>query len=199
VIDKQTSEPLDAEVKIFDNTEHKAISVTKANSITGEFEISLIPDKNYVINVTKAGYLFYADKFKVSLSDSNRAISKIVPLEKLIVGEKILLKNIFYDFNKATLRSESVFELQQLITLMENNPLLKIEINSYTDSRGSYEYNLSLSQARAQAVIEYLFNNGIDKSRLIAIGYGENLPVVSNENACGRQFNRRTEFKIISK
>jgi outer membrane protein OmpA-like peptidoglycan-associated protein len=199
VIDKQTSAPLDAEVEIFDNTGHKPISATKANSITGEFEISLIPEKNYVINVTKAGYLFYADKFKVSLSDTSRAVSKIVPLEKLIVGEKILLNNIFYDFNKATLRSESVFELQQLIALMENNPLLKIEINSYTDSRGSYEYNLSLSQARAQAVIEYLFNNGISKTRLIAKGYGENLPVVSNANAGGRQFNRRTEFKIISK
>jgi outer membrane protein OmpA-like peptidoglycan-associated protein len=107
------------------------------------------------------------------------------------------LKNIFFDFNKATLRPESTNELQRVKQLLKDTPNLKIEISGYTDSKGTNEYNKTLSEGRAKAVVDYLINLGITANRLVYKGYGENNPISTNETEAGRQLNRRTEFKVI--
>ena len=108
------------------------------------------------------------------------------------------MKNIFFDFDKATLRSESTNELQRLTKLLVDVPTLKIEISGHTDSKGANDYNLALSENRAKAVVSYLIKAGIAANRLTSKGYGEEQPISTNDTDEGRQLNRRTEFKIIS-
>ncbi len=107
------------------------------------------------------------------------------------------IHNIFFDFDKATLRPESHTELKYWIALLKKYPKLKIEIGGHTDSVGTTNYNHRLSQQRADAVRQYMIDNGIAARRLIAIGYGATKPKASNETPEGRQQNRRTEFRFI--
>ncbi|MDR0941410.1 MAG: OmpA family protein [Bacteroidales bacterium] len=115
-----------------------------------------------------------------------------------------IIKNIYYDFDKSDLRnaSKTVLDTTVLVILNEN-PHIVVEISSHTDSKGDYDYNIKLSQRRAESVVNYLIKSGIDKNRLVARGYGETRPIAPNENEDGsdnpegRQKNRRTEFKII--
>ena len=122
----------------------------------------------------------------------------------LAVGNKIVLKNIFFDLDKATLRPESTVELERLTKLMIDVPTLKIELGGHTDSRGSDNYNQQLSQRRAKAVVDYLTTKkGISPDRLKWAGYGETQLVneCSNGVKCTddqHQENRRTEFKVLS-
>lgn len=121
----------------------------------------------------------------------------------IIPEEAIRLANVYYDYNKATLQPESYPSLDTLVSLLNENPSILIELAAHTDSKGTDEYNQNLSQARAKSVVDYLISKGIDKGRLLPKGYGETLPVAENENEDGtdnpdgRQQNRRTEFKVI--
>ena len=108
-----------------------------------------------------------------------------------------MLNNIFYDVDKATLRPESVSELERLNKLMLDNPTLKIEIGGHTDSDGSDEHNETLSQNRSQSVVDFLVKKGIPMERMVAKGYGEKSPVVANDTKENKQLNRRTELKIL--
>ncbi|RZL58789.1 MAG: OmpA family protein, partial [Pedobacter sp.] len=111
--------------------------------------------------------------------------------------------NIFYDFDKSNIRSDASIILNNVVAILNQNPTLKIELSSHTDSRGNDLYNMKLSQARAQSAVNYLISKGIDKNRLVAKGYGETKPVnqCSNGVDCSEQEhqeNRRTEIKILN-
>ncbi|HWY38130.1 MAG TPA: OmpA family protein [Bacteroidia bacterium] len=199
VLDEEKLTPVEAFIEIVDNEKHEIISTFSSNSSSGKFLVSLPAGKNYGIAVKAENYLFYSDNFNLPDTAAYREIERNVLLKKLVVGKKIVLKNIFYDFDKATLRPESVSELDRMVSLMSQNASITIEVSSYTDSKGADEYNKKLSQARAQAVVDYLINKGISKERLTAIGFGEAFPIAENETEEGRQLNRRTEFKILSK
>lgn len=199
IIDYETFQPLEAEMDIIDNDSSEIITTIRSNSATGKFLISLPAGKNYGIVVRKDGYLFYSENFNVPASAAFTKIVKQVPLQKIVVGNKITLKNIFYDYGKATLRNDSKSELDRLVELLKANTNLKIEVASHTDSEGSDEFNQTLSQNRAQAVVDYLTSNGIPLTQLVAIGYGEKLPIATNDTEAGRGANRRTEFKILNK
>ena len=118
-------------------------------------------------------------------------------LVPITAGSYIRLNNIFFDFDKATLRPESYAELDRLIPLFSRFPNMKIEIAGHTDSRGSDDYNARLSKDRASAVRKYLLNKDIDPDRIVSMGYGESVPVATNDTDEGRQQNRRVEFKIL--
>ena len=113
------------------------------------------------------------------------------------------VNNIFYEFNDASIRSESVAALDSVVNFMKDNPSISIEIYSFTDNKGTPEFNMALSQRRAQSVVDYLEKNGVDRGRMKAIGFGNSNPVANekdengNDNPRGRQKNRRTEFRII--
>ena len=129
-------------------------------------------------------------------------IYKAIILPPIVVGSKIVLNNIFFDFDKATLRPLSNVELKNLVKLMQNNPTIKVEISGHTDSKGSIAYNQKLSEERAKAVVNYMKANGINANRMKAKGYGKSEPAAPNEktngndNPEGRQLNRRVELKI---
>jgi outer membrane protein OmpA-like peptidoglycan-associated protein len=113
------------------------------------------------------------------------------------VGQKIVLRNIFFDFNKSSLRPESNVELENLLKLLNENTKMKIEISGHTDNVGSAQYNKKLSESRAKSVVDYLTSKGINKDRLSFAGYGFDEPIAPNDTEEGRQLNRRTEFKIV--
>ena len=112
------------------------------------------------------------------------------------------LLHIYYDFDQSYLRDEAEPQLRELQTMLENNPEFVVEIGSHTDSRGSNYYNRALSQRRADSVVRWLIANGIDRERLVAVGYGEsqNVNNCKNRIPCSErehQLNRRTEFRIL--
>lgn len=199
ITDAFTKKPLDADIELVDNTLNQVIATFKSNSSTGKYLVSLPAGKNYGIAVKKDGYLFHSENFDIPLTSAYQEVVKDIELKNIKVGSKIVLRNIFFDFDKSTLRPESKTELDRLIQLMNDVPSLKIELSGHTDSKGSDDYNLKLSQSRAQAVVDYLINAGINKDRLVAAGYGETKPMDTNDTDEGRQNNRRTEFEILSK
>ena len=125
-------------------------------------------------------------------------------MKNLEGGKRLILRNIYFDYNLASLRPKSKYELNKLYKFMKDNPDVQIVVSGHTDSKGDDDYNMRLSQERAQAVVDYLVRNGILASRLEARGYGETRPIARNENAdktdnpVGRQLNRRIEINIPS-
>lgn len=199
ITDAVTQEPLEATIELIDNTKNELIATFKSNSATGKYLVTLPDGRNYGIAVTRDPYLFHSENFDIPPTNGYQEVIKDVQLKKVVVGTKIILKNIFFDFDKSTLRPESVNELERLIKFLTDEPTVKIEIGGHTDSRGSDEYNIRLSQSRCESVVRYLIDHGIAKERLTAHGYGEKVPIDTNETDDGRQMNRRTEFEILSK
>lgn len=207
ISDKKTGTPLQATIEIYDNDNGKLIGTFESNSTTGKYMVSLPAGVNYGISVKAPGYLFYSENFNIAKDAAFKEVVKDIALDKLEVGKKVVLKNIFYDYNKASLTSSSYNELGKVIELLNGNPKIKIEISAHTDSRGSDGYNDKLSQERAQSCVDYLLSKNIDKSRLIAKGYGKRqllitdaeiskVPLEEDKEVLHQQ-NRRTEFKII--
>ncbi len=199
ITDALTKQPLEADVELIDNTLNQTIASFKSNSATGKYLVTLPGGKNYGIAVKKDGYLFHSENFDIPETFKYQEYVKDVELKSIAVGSKIVLNNIFYDFDKATLRPESTSELERLMSMLKDMPTMKIEIAGHTDGKGADDYNLKLSQSRAQSVVDYLSTHGIDKTRLSAKGYGKTKPIASNDTDEGRQLNRRTEFEILSK
>ena len=122
---------------------------------------------------------------------------KDIPLKRIQPGEKVILKNIFFDFASAKLLDESKAELQQLTQFLRDNPEVKVQITGHTDNIGRQAYNLELSQDRARAVANYLLNDGIAMSRVSYKGLGSSEPIAENDTEEGRAQNRRTELLIV--
>jgi outer membrane protein OmpA-like peptidoglycan-associated protein len=199
ILDDVSSNPLGATIELTDNVKNDVIASFESNSVSGKYLVSLPSGVNYGIAVKADGYLFHSENFDIPASTGYNVIEKDIRMKKIEVGNKIVLNNIFFDFDKATLRSESTAELDRLTTMLTDIPTLKIEISGHTDNIGSAAYNKTLSQNRAKAVVDYLVKKGIDASRLTYKGYGFDQPIASNDTDAGRQQNRRTEFKVVSK
>ena len=197
ITDALTGKPLESKLVLTDNDKNEVISTMTSNSSTGKYLIILPSGKNYGLAVEKQDYMFHSENFDIPASTDYQEVVKDVELKKIAVGTKIVLKNIFFDFDKATLRPESTAELARLLELLNDVPTLKIEISGHTDSKGADDYNKKLSERRAKSVTDYLISKGISASRLRSAGYGEEKPIATNDTDEGRQLNRRTEFEII--
>jgi outer membrane protein OmpA-like peptidoglycan-associated protein/tetratricopeptide (TPR) repeat protein len=197
ISDALTKDKLEADVVIIDNDKNEVITEMKSNATTGGYLVVLPSGRNYGIRVQRPDYLFHSENFDIPSSANYQEIVKDVELKKVAVGTKIVLRNIFFDFDKATLRPQSTAELERLFQLMTDVPNLKIEISGHTDNKGAAEYNKDLSERRAKAVVDYLVGKGINASRLKYAGYGFDRPIAPNDSDEGRQLNRRTEFEII--
>lgn len=199
ISDEKTEKPLESTIELIDNDKNTVLAVFKSNSSTGKYLVTLPSGKNYGIAVKRDGYLFHSENFNLPEAAEFQEFNLDVALKKIEIGNTIVLRNIFFDFNKATIRPESANELARLIKLLKDNPKLKIELQSHTDNVGSDDYNLKLSESRSKSVVEYMISRGISASRLTPKGYGETQPLDSNDAEEGRQNNRRTEFKILEK
>jgi len=129
-------------------------------------------------------------------------IKEVINIEKVEVGQKFVMENIYYDFDKWDIRPEAAEELDKLVKIMKDNPSWKVELGSHADSRGSDSYNIELSQKRAESAVDYIVSRGISRDRITAKGYGESQLVNECDDGveCNEeqhQMNRRTEFTII--
>jgi outer membrane protein OmpA-like peptidoglycan-associated protein/tetratricopeptide (TPR) repeat protein len=195
IIDAFTKQPLEAGI-VLTNNENAEI-ITEQKSDTAGFYLTVMPSgKNYRFAVEKDGYLFHSENYEIPPSKGYQEIVLDVELKRVSVGSRIILRNIFFDFDQATLKKESTAELQNLLDIMTEMPKMKIEISGHTDSKGSAEYNKKLSERRAKAVVDYLVAKGVAPDRLTYKGYGMERPLVSNDDEEGRALNRRTEFLI---
>lgn len=197
VLDEETDEPVVANFDLIDNTTSELLATFKSDGEDGSYLVSLPVGRNYGLNFNADEYLFNSLNFDLPDSADFKEVYKIIRLKKIKIGKSIILRNIFFDFDKSTIRSESEAELTRLYELLKENQDIKVEISGHTDNRGDDSYNQKLSENRAKAVVDYLINKGIPESRMIYAGYGEKEPVATNETDEGRQENRRTEFKII--
>lgn len=180
---------------------------TFVTDTAGLFFFTLQPNTAYTIFVSRNEY--FSNSASVStIGKKNRDSVMItqyveIELDKIFTSKEIVIPNIYYDYDKATLRPESKIVLDSLVQFFKINNAINVEIGSHTDSRGSDEYNQKLSQARAQSVVDYLIEKGIDQSRLLAKGYGETRPVNGCLNGVNcteeeHQKNRRTTFRVTA-
>jgi outer membrane protein OmpA-like peptidoglycan-associated protein len=199
VLDQKTGKPLGATIVYETLADGKRVGVARSDPKTGAYKITLPAGANYGFNSEASGYIAVSDNLDLSsltrYSEQQRDLY-MVPVE---VGQSIRLNNLFFDFNKATLRQESFSELSRLIEAMGANPTMEIEIAGHTDAIGTADRNLKLSQERATTVAEYLVGKGIPESRLSVKGYGATKPIGKNTTDEGRQLNRRVEVVIRKK
>ncbi len=200
VYNRETRQRLAAKFELIDLESGKTVIESSSDALTGEFLLSLPVNKNYALNVSKEGYLFYSDNFALEGENpKTKPFIKDIPLQEIKVGQTVILKNIFFDTDKYDLKEESKVELGKLIDLLNKNPKIRIELSGHTDSIGSEEHNRILSENRADAVYDYLIQHAIAKERLTYAGFGFSRPIDTNGTEQGRANNRRTEFKVIQK
>ncbi|WP_374164239.1 OmpA family protein [Arcticibacter sp. MXS-1] len=198
VIDADTKAPLDADVKI---TELKTNTVSFSESSepeSGVFLATMREGHKFSLSVDREGYLFHSENFSLDQNmNGKKPFTLIVPLQKIRTGGTVVMRNVFFETNKADLLPESITELSTLIGFLNEHPNASIEILGHTDNTGSVETNLSLSENRARSVYNYLIQNKISPERLSYKGLGSSQPVADNGTEEGRQANRRTEFRIL--
>ncbi len=199
VSDAKTKQPLESAVEILDLQNTQPVYQDYSSEDKGDFLATLPAGKNYGLNISKNGYLFYSENFSLVGRDSNNPFNISVLLEPIEIGNKVVLKNIFFDTNKFEIKPESKAELQKLMEFLALNPTLKIEISGHTDNVGNDQLNEILSQNRAKAVYDQLIASEVPAARMIFKGYGKTQPIAANDTEDGRSKNRRTEFKIIAK
>lgn len=198
VFDKNSGKKLDAQFELTNLETGLVVIESFSNKTTGEFLVCLPANNEYALTVSRDAYLFYSENFNLSGENpSTDPVLKDIPLVPLQTGAKVVMRNVFFETGRYDLLEPSKVELNKLVALMLKNPKMKVEIGGHTDNVGNHEYNLSLSENRAKAVITYLTDNGISSDRLSFKGYGETQPVDSNETESGRANNRRTEFKVV--
>jgi len=199
ITDKYTKEPIYASIELTDNSTNTVIATFNSNEQTGNYLVSLPAGKDYGIAVKAENCLFYSDNIKITKSKGYKEIVKDIELQRITVGSKVILKNIFFASGKAKLTKSSETELENLLKLMNDIPTLKIEVSGHTDNVGRASSNKSLSKKRAKAVVDFLISKGVSADRMVYKGYGFEQPIASNKTKDGRQQNRRTEFKVIAR
>jgi outer membrane protein OmpA-like peptidoglycan-associated protein len=199
VSDAKTKQPLESAVEILDLQNTQPVYQDYSSADKGDFLATLTAGKNYGLNISKSGYLFYSENFSLVGYQSSSPFNIHVLLEPIEIGNKVILKNIFFDTNKFDIKPESTSELQKLVDFLLFNPTLRIEISGHTDNVGNDALNQTLSENRAKAVYDYLIANKLDAARLVFKGYGKSQPIAPNDTDDNRSKNRRTEFKIIGK
>jgi outer membrane protein OmpA-like peptidoglycan-associated protein len=199
VKDADTQQPLEAKVKVQSMGDNVVAGSVNRGGGVFEFSITSTTPKNYRLSVERDGYAFIDQPVAIAgASPDAQTINKTILIRKLAVGTVSVLRNIYFDFDKATFKTESYSELNKLEGMMKQNASIKVEIAGHTDVIGTRDFNKQLSQRRAEAVRSFLTSKGIDPRRVTAIGYGKDRPLASNDDEReGRELNRRVEFKVL--
>ncbi|GHN00155.1 cell envelope biogenesis protein OmpA [Cytophagales bacterium WSM2-2] len=179
----------------------------------GKFLFRVYENENYFLLGDRDGYIIKRQPFTTkgksipleTLKElvTNITLDTLLVLDRKAKGITFRLNNIYFEYNKADINRDAAHELDKLAELLTDNPELKIEMGSHTDSVASDDYNIELSQRRAESTVNYLIRKGIAPERLVAKGYGERVPIARNtnpdgtDNPKGRDRNRRTEFRIL--
>ncbi|MEO0312580.1 MAG: hypothetical protein RIQ89_2237 [Bacteroidota bacterium] len=197
VINQKTKESIgNANIQYQFLASGKEAGIAISSPDSGAYKIVLPAGKAYAFLANAVNYFSVSDYINLDTLKAYQEIKRDLYLAPVEVGQTIRINNIFFDFAKSTLKSESYAELDRLVLLLKQNINLEISLSGHTDDVGHDNDNLLLSQARSNAVKTYLTNNGIAISRLTSEGFGEKNPIASNSTEEGRQLNRRVEFTI---
>ena len=199
VYNAKTKQPLSASLIYETLPDGVEVGNAVSGAADGAFKIVLPYDKNYSIRASADKFFAVSENLNLDslIKAGYKEIHKDLYLVPIEIGAVVRLNNVFFDFDKSNLRSESFVELDRVVTLLKENPAIEIEMSAHTDNKGSDEYNFKLSDDRARSVREYIISKGIPASRIVSQGYGETKPEVDNETDENRQLNRRVEFKIL--
>jgi outer membrane protein OmpA-like peptidoglycan-associated protein len=182
----------------------------------GKFLFRVYPEEDYLLLGEKPDYFTSRASFstigktipkeQLNKLETNKVFETKIVLDQILLDSAIVLDNIYYDLDQDYIRADAALELDKLVTLLEDNPEIKIELSSHTDSRQTAAYNDDLSKRRAQSAVNYIVSKGVEENRLIARGYGESQLLISDEEIeklpteeaqeQAHQRNRRTEFKV---
>ena len=196
VYDEETNEPLAAKFELKDLSDGKIFKQAYANSGNGEFLVALPENKDFALHAKHDGYLFYSMNYSiVKLTQTEDGFVINVPMRK-IKPSTFVLENIFFDVDSWKLKKESKAELNEILTFLNNNSNLSIEISGHTDSDGDKDDNQILSENRAKAVVNWLVDKGIAQNRMTFKGHGESKPLLPNSSDQNKAKNRRTELTI---
>jgi len=189
-----------AKVAIVD--EKKNVIATETSNAKGEVTYYVECDKNYTVQASKDGYESNTFPVAASKGGQKKVDAPLNPIDVIITDTEVVLKPIFFEFNKSNITQDGAFELDKLVQVMQNNQDMVIMAKSHTDNRGSDVYNLRLSDSRAKSTIQYIISKGISKDRISAKGMGETEPKVDCKEECTEEqyaANRRSEFLIVKK
>lgn len=201
--------PLDSvKVRIVDDSSEEVVAEVTTGKPGTFGKYPLKEGKEYSIVAERKGYLTRREPFTMQgrsipeiflkKAETDTTFSVALLLDRLELNKTFVLDNIYYDLNKFNIRSDAAQELDKLVTILKDNPTLRIELSSHTDVRDTDSYNMKLSQNRARSAVEYIVSKGVEADRLIAKGYGETVLIVKNaKTEEEHQRNRRTEFKIL--
>ena len=195
--ESERKHPRGALLELLDLRDGTKVATAHSDPKEGYFVLKLPKGKDYALIASKEGYLHHSESFTLSERDKSENVRVDMPLEPIKTGSKMTLKNIFFDFNSASLKQESHVELDKLVAIMKANPSIRVEIGGHTDNVGTAAYNMKLSGDRAKSTVEYLVSKGVDVKRIESKGYGMTTPIASNDTEEGRSKNRRIEVKII--
>ncbi|MFH0893220.1 MAG: OmpA family protein [Bacteroidota bacterium] len=213
--DTSNNKAIFGKIEVTDKVTGQIVASTNTNENTGDYLLKLPVDKNYYIKVTSP-IITFQDSINIPPSTGLEPMNfnkpyfidgsilysaEVDTIFKLInvgerFGDRFVLKNIYFDFDKSTLRPESNIELDKLAKVLSDYPMMVIELSGHTDNVGGEAYNKKLSTERAKVVVEYLISKDIAQSRLSYKGFGFEQPLVTNSTPEGRQINRRTEFRL---
>ncbi|UFH55451.1 OmpA family protein [Spirosoma sp. KNUC1025] len=200
--------PLDsAKVRILDDATGQPIAEVTTGQPGTFGKYPLQEGKDYTILAERRGYLTRREQFTMqgksipqiflTKPQTDTTFNVAILLDKATLNKTFVLENIYYDLDKYNIRPDAAEELDKLVTILKDNPTLKIELGSHTDARASDAYNQKLSQNRAKSAVEYIVSKGIESDRLTYKGYGETQLIIKNaKTEEEHQRNRRTEFKI---
>ena len=213
--DYRSNKPLASKIELYDANTNSLFTSYSTDSKTGAYSFIVPAGRKFNLTASAKKHMPYKDTVNIPVVAVNTEITKNILLQKagpladtarimfdnkeIVVGDQIVLNNVWFDFDKYSLRQESTVELDKWLAFLTDNPTLKIEVSGHTDNKGTAKYNILLSENRAKAVRDYFISRGISKTRIKWKGYGLTKPVASNLTDEGRQKNRRTEIKIISK
>jgi len=197
VTDSESGEPVLAKIDVIEIATNKTVATTASSDIDGTYRAKLPSKQSYYVDFRSTGFLSDMKRINIPETYARETYNFDIALIKVRVGKKVVLNNILFETGKSILTKSSFTELDRLLQILEENPLMRIEISGHTDNTGSLSLNLKLSEDRARAVVEYLVQKGVDSSRLEFKGFGPNQPVADNSTSAGRAMNRRVEFKIL--
>lgn len=199
VINSRTKKPLDATVIYEILPSGEEAGRARTNPKTGEYKIALPAGNKYGYRAEADGFISENKNLDLTNTTGYKEVKddlKLVPIE---AGESAVMNNLFFDFNKSKLNSDSYPELNRIVSTMNKYPRMRIEVAGHTDNVGSDDYNNKLSESRAKSVADYIFSKGIKKDRIESKGYGKSKPIADNGTDEGRQQNRRVELIILQK
>ena len=197
VYDAATKKPLGGTVQLYDVTSDELVQQVNSDKQGGDYTIVLTEGKQYAMYVSAEGYLLKSLSFDYTAKKDFNPLTLDVYLDQLSAGANIVLNNLFFPSNKYSLESKSKTELNKLVQFLTLHKGVRIQISGHTDDVGEGPFNLNLSKKRAQAVVDYLTQQGIARDRLTVAGYGETRPVKPNDSETHRQLNRRIELKVL--